>query len=314
VAFQRRKGVPQRPAMADLDDLLVKTSRTFALAIPLLDEPTRRAVSVAYLLFRIADTFEDAFRWPRAERIAALNDFCTLLDDRARAAALSRGWVEKKPVDHAGYLELLALVPEVLSELDTMAPGAREILKAHTRRTSEGMATIVARGDAAGNLQLRSLQDLKDYCYIVAGIVGELLTQVFLHDAPQLEGQRATLERHMAAFGEGLQLVNILKDSGDDAKEGRVYLPPGVPRADIIALAREDLDRASTYVAALQEGQAPRGYLAFTALPVMLARAALKALEEQGPGAKVPRTEVARLMGVLDTTLASGQSLEQATA
>ncbi|MBK7863440.1 MAG: squalene/phytoene synthase family protein, partial [Archangiaceae bacterium] len=59
----------------DLDDLLVKTSRTFALAIPMLPEPTRREVSVAYLLFRIADTFEDATTWPRAERIAALGDF-----------------------------------------------------------------------------------------------------------------------------------------------------------------------------------------------------------------------------------------------
>ena len=41
-----------------LDQLLVETSRTFALAIPLLPEPTRRTVSVAYLLFRAADTLE----------------------------------------------------------------------------------------------------------------------------------------------------------------------------------------------------------------------------------------------------------------
>jgi farnesyl-diphosphate farnesyltransferase len=300
--------------MADLDDLLVKTSRTFALAIPLLDEPTRREVSVAYLLFRIADTFEDAARWPRADRIAALHAFCALLDDRSEAAAKASAWVEAKPLEHAGYLELLGLLPEVLGELDTMTPGAQQILKLHTRRTSLGMADIVARGDAAGNLQLQSLQDLKDYCYLVAGIVGELLTQIFIHDAPQLEPQRPILEAHMAAFGEGLQLVNILKDSGDDAKEGRVYLPPGVPRAQIIALAKEDLDRASAYVAALQQGLAPRGFLAFTALPVMLARAALRALEEQGPGAKVPRTEVARLMGVLDATLSSGAPLKQATA
>lgn len=300
--------------MADLDDLLVKTSRTFALAIPLLPEPTRREVSVAYLLFRIADTFEDAARWPRAERIAALEDFCALLDDRARAKALAQAWVEKKPVDHQGYLELLALTGEVLSELDTMEPGAQRILKDHTRRTSQGMAKIVSRGDAAGNLQLDSVQDLKDYCYIVAGIVGELLTAVFLHDAPQLEGQRAVLEGNMVAFGEGLQLVNILKDSGDDAKEGRVYLPRGVPRAEVMALARRDLDCASAYIGALQQGGAPRGYLAFTAISVMLARAALKALEEKGPGAKVPRTEVVRLMGVLDTTLSSGASLQQATA
>jgi farnesyl-diphosphate farnesyltransferase len=300
--------------MADLDDLLVKTSRTFALAIPLLPEPSRREIGVAYLLFRIADTFEDAARWPRADRIAALNDFCTLLDDRSRAAELSKRWVEQKPVDHAGYLELLGLTHEVLGELDSMTPGAQQILKLHTRRTSEGMAKIVSRGDAQGNLQLQSLQDLKDYCYIVAGIVGELLTAIFLHDAPQLESQRQVLEANMIAFGEGLQLVNILKDSGDDAKEGRVYLPTGVPRSEVMALAKHDLDCASTYIGALQEGSAPRGFMAFTAISVMLARAALKALEEKGPGAKVPRDEVARLLGVLDTTLSSGASIRQATA
>ena len=39
-----------------LDDLLEKTSRTFALAIPLLPTPAREAVGLAYLLFRVADT------------------------------------------------------------------------------------------------------------------------------------------------------------------------------------------------------------------------------------------------------------------
>src|SRR4051812_37988052 len=48
---------------ADIDRLLLRTSRTFALAIPELPEPLRREVGVAYLLFRIADTFEDANRW-----------------------------------------------------------------------------------------------------------------------------------------------------------------------------------------------------------------------------------------------------------
>jgi len=65
--------------MATLDDLLEKTSRTFALSIPMLPEPTRRHVGIAYLLFRIADTFEDAALWPRDRRVAALGDLETLL-------------------------------------------------------------------------------------------------------------------------------------------------------------------------------------------------------------------------------------------
>jgi phytoene/squalene synthetase len=46
--------------MVDLADLLQRTSRTFGLAIPRLSEPTRTEVTIAYLLFRIADTLEDA--------------------------------------------------------------------------------------------------------------------------------------------------------------------------------------------------------------------------------------------------------------
>ncbi len=300
----------------DLDDLLTKTSRTFALAIPMLPEPTRREVSVAYLLFRIADTFEDATTWPRAERIAALNEFADAVTsvDVERLRTLTKKWMEKPPHGHAGYLELLRLTPDVVGTLRDMTPGARAILIKHTVRTSKGMADIVARGDANGNLQLSSIPDLKAYCYIVAGIVGELLTEVFLHDSPQLESVRGALEQNMIAFGEGLQLVNILKDSGDDAKDGRAYLPKGVDRDDVLDLARHDLDCASKYIDALQRGGAPRGYLGFTGISVMLARAALKVLEENGPGAKVSRLEVARLMGQLQTTLASGASMLQATA
>src|SRR3954469_4583605 len=98
----------------DLDDLLVKTSRTFALAIPMLPEPTRREVGVAYLLFRIADTFEDATTWPRAERIAALHAFAEAVTalDIARLRGLTAQWMQKPPHQHAGYLELLGLTPE----------------------------------------------------------------------------------------------------------------------------------------------------------------------------------------------------------
>jgi farnesyl-diphosphate farnesyltransferase len=299
----------------DLDLLLEKTSRTFALAIPLLPQPTQREVGVAYLLFRIADTFEDATTWSPAERMAALADFCTVLKEPqatrgGRCEALVKRWLAHPPVQHQGYLELLEQTAGVLAELDSMPVGMQQILLRHTIRTAEGMAQVVARADERGNLKLTSMQDLQQYCYIVAGIVGELLTEIFLFDTPALALERTTLEAQMIAFGEGLQLVNILKDASDDARDGRVYLPPDVSKGQVFALARADLDGANRYVQSLQRGDAPRGYLAFCGISLMLAFASLDRLEQLGPGAKVTREEVARLFGVLQGELDVGSRLD----
>ena len=289
----------------DLDDLLVKTSRTFALAIPLLPEPTRRAVSVAYLLFRIADTFEDATAWPSAERIAALDEFCGADREPAPRADLKRAtakWMERPPCTHAGYLELLALTPRVVAELDAMDAETREILLRHTVRTAEGMAGVVARADEAGNLRLGSMQELKDYCYIVAGIVGELLTDCFLARRAGLQAVAPTLRKNMAAFGEALQLVNILKDVGDDARDGRVYLPPKVARSEVFALARNGPRASYEYIAALQQANAPAG------LPCVhrIARAARRSGAHRPRAAWAGREGAARGSRVADGTAAGG--------
>ena len=69
---------------ADLEDLLEKTSRTFALSIPVLPEPTRREVMIAYLLFRIADTFEDAAHWPPERPHRRARRFSDLLSEYSR--------------------------------------------------------------------------------------------------------------------------------------------------------------------------------------------------------------------------------------
>lgn len=294
--------------MADIDRLLVLTSRTFALAIPLLPEPLRREVGVAYLLFRIADSFEDATRWPQSQRVAALGDLMELLRAPSREASerLAAGWVAAKPCDHAGYLELLAETPKVLAELERIAPSRSAAIVRHTIRTAEGMTGFVGRGGADGSFRLATLSELRRYCYVVAGIVGELLTELFLEHAPELDGARRTLERSAVPFGEGLQLVNILKDAGRDARDGRVYLPEGVDRHEIFAIARDDLRAAADYVLALQTSRAPLGLVAFTALPVLLARATLDHLERSGAGSSISRAEVAALMGRLERDLSAG--------
>jgi farnesyl-diphosphate farnesyltransferase len=280
--------------MADLEQLLIATSRTFALAIPLLPEPLRREVTLSYLLFRVADTFEDAASWPRALRVEALGRFDELLENpgREEIAEVSRRWAEEVPCEQLGYRELLADLPFVLDAFFALSPEAVVLIREHVLRTSRGMAGFVARTSDEGELRLRDVPDLQEYCYVVAGIVGELLTELFLFGRPHLAPVAARLRERSRAFGEGLQLVNILKDSASDATQGRRYLPDGVERAEVLALARRDLQAASEYVLDLQGAGAERGMVAFVALPVRLATATLDRIEEAGPGSKLTRPEV----------------------
>ena len=62
------------------------------------------------------------------------------------------------------------------------------------------------------------LPGLLRYCHLVAGIVGEVAARIFGHTQPQTMAYAHRL-------GRALQLTNILRDVGDDARRGRIYLP-----------------------------------------------------------------------------------------
>lgn len=292
--------------MADLDLLLEKTSRTFALSIPRLPDPTRREVTVAYLLFRIADTFEDSERWPPERRLEALRRFEGLVEDPDPAEARRTGaeWARERPIDHTGYIRLLRETPDVLEAYAELRDPARTSVREHTLRTSRGMRSFVARAGDDGVVRLGDLEELRAYCYAVAGIVGELLTELFLLGRPGLGEVAGLLRDRAPLFGEGLQLVNILRDSSADVREGRSYLPPTVEREELFELARADLDAAEAYGEALARAGAPEGILAFVTLPVKLAWATLARVEEEGAGAKLTRPEVFGIIHEMEATLA----------
>ncbi len=75
---------------------------------------------------------------------------------------------------------------------------------------------------------------LKRYAHLVAGVVGEISAAVFGYSDPR------TLE-FAGRLGLALQLINVIRDVGDDARRGRVYLPLdelrrfGVRPADLLA-------------------------------------------------------------------------------
>jgi farnesyl-diphosphate farnesyltransferase len=72
---------------------------------------------------------------------------------------------------------------------------------------------------------LNRLADLDSYCYHVAGVVGEMLTDLFCAQVPALQEHAAGLRRLAPSFGQGLQMTNILKDMWEDRSRGACWLP-----------------------------------------------------------------------------------------
>jgi phytoene synthase len=76
--------------------------------------------------------------------------------------------------------------------------------------------------------------NLERYCHLVAGVVGEMAAGIFGAT------EQATYD-YARLLGRALQLVNILRDVGEDARRGRIYLPAddmrrfGVSAADVLA-------------------------------------------------------------------------------
>jgi farnesyl-diphosphate farnesyltransferase len=182
-------------------------------------------------------------------------------------------------------------------------------MRRHIARSARGMGEFLTRSDEAGVLQLQTLADLREYCYVVAGIVGEMLTELFLLSQPPLQGVAPELRARSVAFGEALQLVNILKDARPDALEGRRYLPRQTTLAEVFLLARTDLRIAAEYVETLRSAGASPGLVAFNALNARLAVDTLSVLRDQGPGAKLSRLQVTMVAAQVMRAVQTGAPL-----
>ena len=115
---------------------------------------------------------------------------------------------------------------------------------------------------------------LSRYCHLVAGVVGEVAANIFGRTQAQ------TIE-YAHRLGQAMQLTNIIRDVGDDARRGRLYLPMdelqrfGVKPAEI--LRRESPWGYSERFEALMRFQAERAHRlydeAFALLPAADRRA-----------------------------------------
>lgn len=119
---------------------------------------------------------------------------------------------------------------------------------------------------------------LQRYCHLVAGVVGEVAANIFGRT------QAATVQ-YAHQLGLAMQLTNIIRDVGDDARRGRVYLPlDELQRFDVKAhelLRRESPWGYSPRFEALMDFQAARAHATFDAALALLPAADRQA---QKPG------------------------------
>lgn len=265
---------------AGYERLLKKLARTFALSLRILPPSIRPALSLAYMLARASDSIADAATAPAFQRLALLR-------------ALPDSFPEKSPdLGLTGdERDLVVRLPDLLKALYAM-PAAAEIKDAW-RVILRGQIFDLERFEPSADgetPQPLSPDELVEYTQLVAGSVGEFWTRLSFRHIPDYAtkplDEMLTLAR---TFGQGLQMVNILRDRRRDADLGRVYIPderfyPEMQRAS------ELLEAGQSYASGVKS----RALRAACKLPLDLARQTLALVAEHPLGlrVKVPRHKV----------------------
>ena len=180
---------------------------------------------------------------PRRAAITAFYAFCREVDDvvdettDAGIAATKLAWWRSEVAASFGgtptHPVMRALMPHT---------AAYQITTAHLLAVIEGCQTDLEQ------TRFLDFTGLARYCHLVAGVVGEVAARIF----GQTE-DATTAYAHK--LGLAMQLTNIIRDVGDDARRGRIYLPVS------------ELQRFEVKAAEVLARMAPFGYSErFTAL------------------------------------------------
>lgn len=220
------RAAPERDTRSDQDyqrDILVHVSRTFALTIPELPAGLRDTVTSAYLLCRIADTIEDEPTLSAEDKLRLLRQFSHVVAGQAEpeqlAVELTPRLSDRTSAHERDLARHLARVVRCVRRMDRREQAA---IQRCIEVMCEGMHYFQRNASVRG---LNRLADLDSYCYHVAGVVGEMLTDLFCAQVPGLSERATALRRLAPSFGQGLQMTNILKDMWEDRSRGACWLP-----------------------------------------------------------------------------------------
>lgn len=203
--------------------MLMRVSRTFALTIPQLPESLSTVVGNAYLWCRIADTIEDCPEFSLDEKRNHVAALIAVIEGDQSPNDFAEALLPKLTGDEwAGEHELITDTVIVLRIFDTFGDRERSAVQQCVRVMAKGMEHFQEGQFSHG---LDDQAHLDAYCYYVAGVVGEMLTEIFCAHSSEIEANHAELQRLGVSFGQGLQMTNILKDIWDDKDRYVCWLP-----------------------------------------------------------------------------------------
>jgi phytoene synthase len=209
-----------------VQDRVARSGSSFYYAFLFLTPPRRAAITAFYAYCREVDDVVDE------------------VSDPAIAATKLAWWRQEVGASFAGrpsHPAMKALMPHA---------AAYGIEPAHLNAVIEGCEMDLHQ---SRYLDYASLQR---YCHLVAGVVGEVAANIFGRTEPATIG-------YAHALGLAMKLTNIIRDVGDDARRGRIYLPVAeLQQFDV--KAQEILNRGySERFTALMRFQAARAHSAY---------------------------------------------------
>lgn len=231
--------------------ILGSVSRTFALTIPLLPPAIEMVVGNTYLLCRIVDTIEDAAELSPLEKQGLSKLFLEAVLGTIPVASFVDPCLNAlKGYSNVDELDLIAHTPTVLRILHTFPNRDQAAVSRCISIMSDGMSHFHGRQTQDG---LKDLAEFEEYCYVVAGVVGELLTSIFSHYSPGFAKQITGHEQLAIAFGQALQMTNILKDSPEDSARGVSWKPAQISQTELLKIAYEKLQDSLSYILLIPE-------------------------------------------------------------
>lgn len=230
-----------RNAYATCRQITRKHAKTFYMATRFLPNHKQRSIFAIYALCRFLDDIVDEMEDLITQKIIDKKYVHDQIDDcKTKLEGTYQGHYYENPI----YIAFA----DVLRQYDIPIEWPFELM--------EGVSMDLTKN------RYQTFDDLYDYSYKVASIVGLITSEVFGYTTDEAR-------QHAIDLGIAMQLTNILRDVGEDLEKDRIYLPReelenfGVTEQDLfnhnktdgfVALMQFQIDRARDYYRSADKG------------------------------------------------------------